>query len=231
MRIVEKWVLNFKWQVSRPFNLFKQNSVHLDMGCGKRPANPFNSDFLIGADMYTINSIFDNNFKSIIIDNFQIPLEDSSVDSISAYDFLEHVPRNQQGGIDNPFIQIMNVTYRVLKQGGIFLAVTPAYPSPIAFQDPTHLNIITKGTLNYFADEAYGSILGYGVSCRFKIIVNEWLVGRAPYIGRMDANSDRSINNYPIEKKGIKNYLKIIKRTLIMLLPHRRTHLLWVLQK
>lgn len=45
----------------------------------------------------------------------------------------------------------MSDIWRVLKPGGIFYARTPAYPSAAAFQDPTHVNIITDQTISYFA--------------------------------------------------------------------------------
>jgi len=36
------------------------------------------------------------------------------------------------------------------KLNGIFYAVTPACPAAVAFQDPTHVNIITQKTREYF---------------------------------------------------------------------------------
>jgi SAM-dependent methyltransferase len=81
-----------------------------------------------------------------------IPFEDSFFDSVSAYDFLEHIPRTAINGNQTrfPFISVMNEIWRVLKNGGRFYASTPAYPHPAAFQDPTHVNIITRQTHSYF---------------------------------------------------------------------------------
>jgi hypothetical protein len=56
----------------------------------------------------------------------------------------------------------MNEVYRVLKNNGIFIASTPAYPSAKAFQDPTHVNIITAQTHEYFIGKnPYGRRYGF----------------------------------------------------------------------
>lgn len=44
----------------------------------------------------------------------------------------------------------MNEVHRVLKPNGIFLHQTPAYPSTVAFRDPTHVNIITEETIPHY---------------------------------------------------------------------------------
>ncbi len=56
----------------------------------------------------------------------------------------------------------MNEVFRVLRPGGVLYAVTPAYPVPEAFQDPTHVNIITERTHLYFAgDQPMARMYGY----------------------------------------------------------------------
>ena len=91
--------------------------------------------------------------------------DDNFFDSISAYDFLEHIPRvriKDNGDTNFPFIDLMNEVYRVLKTKGKFYAVTPYYPKPEAFQDPTHVNIITKKTHEYFCgSDCYGKYYGF----------------------------------------------------------------------
>ena len=74
----------------------------------------------------------------------------------------------------NPFIELMNETYRVLKTGGIFLSVTPAYPHSAAFQDPTHVNIITEETFIKYFDDTYTWAKIYGFHGRFKVLQQEW---------------------------------------------------------
>lgn len=81
-----------------------------------------------------------------------LPFDDNTFDSISAYDFLEHIPRlvTHINDIRFPFIEFMNEVYRVLKPNGVFYAITPCYPRDEIFVDPTHVNFITKGTYRYF---------------------------------------------------------------------------------
>jgi SAM-dependent methyltransferase len=82
-----------------------------------------------------------------------IPFSDNQFDSVSAYDFLEHVPRvslDAQERTHFPFVKLMDEIWRVLKPGGLFYAVTPAFPHEKAFRDPTHVNIITAKTHRYF---------------------------------------------------------------------------------
>jgi SAM-dependent methyltransferase len=67
----------------------------------------------------------------------------------------------------------MNEVHRVLKHGGRFYAVTPAFPSASAFHDPTHVNFITSGTADYFCGEqALGRM--YGFNGNFEKKRNDW---------------------------------------------------------
>ena len=148
---------------------------HLDLGCGTTPQNPYNKPNVYGID------IRDDAQKllasrgvvmrkaNLVIE--PIPFEDNYFSSVSAIDFFEHIPRQIYAGNSNeiiyPFINLMNEIWRVLKPGGRLLAVTPAYPSPLTFADPTHVNHITVGTHNYFCGESpVGSI--YGFNGRFQ---------------------------------------------------------------
>jgi len=145
-------------------------SKHLDVACGSNPRNPYKYDELYGVDIIDIKETTFNYKKcNIILES--LPFEDSSFDSISAYDFLEHIPRlivlNNETHF--PFIEFMNEVYRVLKPNGKFLAITPCYPSPKAFVDPTHVNIITKNTHRYFSIPHLRAKM-YGFNGKFKII-------------------------------------------------------------
>ena len=67
-------------------------SRHIDLGCGNNPRNPYNKSELYGVDISLTDDTF-GRFKSanLFIDN--IPFESNYFDSLSAYDFIEHVPR------------------------------------------------------------------------------------------------------------------------------------------
>ncbi len=126
---------------------------HLDIGCGRQPRNPYGRDETFGVDL----SVAEGAPGAIRRANLAlqpIPFDDNHFDSVSAYDFLEHVPRvlPTADGLATrfPFVELMNEVWRVLAPGGLFYAVTPAFPSWAAFQDPTHVNIITTSTHVYF---------------------------------------------------------------------------------
>jgi len=128
---------------------------HLDLGCGLNPRNPYRASESYGCDIRNFDLAVDKEFtyrQANLVED-PIPFEDDFFYSVSAFDFIEHIPRQafvKSKGHCNPFIDLMNEIYRVLKPGGIFVAFTPAYPSPEAFVDPTHVNIITDRTHLYF---------------------------------------------------------------------------------
>lgn len=148
-----------------------KSSRHLDIGCGTRPRNPYNRRHLCGTDIRAWNPgtalpapDFDYRVANLVLE--PIPWPDNSFESVSAFDFLEHVPRllmkPNGSGTRFPFVELMDEVWRVLAPGGRLYAVTPAYPSPEAFQDPTHVNIITERTHEYFCGpEALGQMYGF----------------------------------------------------------------------
>jgi len=152
------------------------------LGCGTSPKNPFNADKLIGIDSQSSSA----NTIACWIGFEPIPLDDSCVDFITAYDFIQHIPRfAMRERPFNPFIDAMSEVWRVLKPNGVFFSKTPAYPSAAAFQDPTHVNVITDQTVSYFAKrpcadgsliDAWGLPLGkkYGFKGEFLLIKQWW---------------------------------------------------------
>ncbi len=154
---------------------------HLDLGCGPHPRNPYHCDELHAVDLVLpvgakTNAQQAPHFKCANLSLQPIPHLDSSFDSVSAFDFLEHVPRilATPDGMSTrfPFIALMDEIHRVLKQRGRFYALTPAYPSPEAFQDPTHVNIITDETWRYFCGET-PMARPYGYKGHFELLRNE----------------------------------------------------------
>lgn len=145
---------------------------HLDLGCGEHPRNPYGRTRLYGVDIRAPSGPVDYEHRVANLVLEPIPFEDSSLGSVSAFDYLEHVPRlfpDDKGGTRFPFVQLMDEIWRVLAPGGRLYALTPAYPHPEAFVDPTHVNIITDESHTYFCGE---SPLGrmYGFSGRFEVI-------------------------------------------------------------
>ena len=149
------------------------NTMTLDLGCGPIIRNPYNADLVYGIDLVGDKT---RNVKIADLVRQPIPYKDSTFDFVTAYDYLEHIPRlvYLKRKRIYPLIELMNEFYRVLKPGGIFLAHTPAYPMQEAFQDPSHVNIISENTIEYFAGHSIETCRNYGFKGTFEIIRQEW---------------------------------------------------------
>ena len=151
----------------KPENLGLIESTTLDIGCGTIPRNPFQANTQWGID---IREDLDNNIKSVDLNINPIPFSDKTFDYITAFDFIEHVPRVIYApDCRFPFIQLMNEVWRTLKIGGIFFSHTPVYPFRTAFSDPTHVNYITEETFQYFNNESRLATM-YGFNGAFKVL-------------------------------------------------------------
>ena len=150
---------------------------HLDLGCGPVPRNPYDHDEVHAVDLGTPAGLDPQRFRRANLSLEPIPHPDSSFDSVSAFDFLEHIPRvlvTADGrGTRLPFVELMDEIHRVLKPGGRFYALTPAFPREAAFLDPTHVNFIAEGTWEYFCGERPMARM-YGYRGTFRMLRNEW---------------------------------------------------------
>lgn len=145
-------------------------SRHLDVGCGSKPRNPFRCSELYGVDIIEQQPVdFHYTRCNVLLE--KIPFDDSTFDSVSCYDFIEHIPRLSIGPLSTRFhfVEFMNEVYRVLRPGGKFYALTPYFPRPEAFVDPTHVNIITKDTHKYFTAPDYSAAV-YGFVGKFRVV-------------------------------------------------------------
>jgi SAM-dependent methyltransferase len=196
---------------------FSMRRKHLDLGCGDMPRNPFQASELFGIDVVDLlqGRRASHDFVLAVADLTKelIPYEDNYFDSVSAYDFIEHVPRYSVSAVGisySPFIQLMSEVYRVLKPGGLFLASTPAFPSQAAFVDPTHVNFIALGTADYFSGEdPYAA--RYGFKGSFLIRENHF-----------DSQKNAHDPSRGVLQKKLKNFRKRIKGQL--------THITWLLE-
>ncbi len=151
-----------------------QSSQSLDLGCGGKPRNPFQASSLWGVDIAPGTQ---SQIVQADLTQDPIPFNDSSMDFITAFDFIEHIPRVVYlPSVRYPFIELMNEIHRVLKPDGFFLSHTPVFPFSACFTDPTHVNLITSETFSlYFDDERqWGRMYGFHGSFT---MVNQALVG------------------------------------------------------
>jgi SAM-dependent methyltransferase len=185
---------------------------NLDLGCGANPRNPYNFDELYGVDIVERHDslIQDFHYKSTNVILEKIPFEDNFFDSVSAFDFIEHVPRliYNNGNIVFPFIELMNEIYRVLKPGGKFYAITPVYPKESVFVDPTHVNFLTINSFKYFTKPNCWASM-YGFTGEFKNLRNE-------------------VVNFDLEVNSERNFFsKTMKNVFVSLYPKAKQHIVW----
>lgn len=67
-----------------------------------------------------------------------LPFPDNSIESVISHHALEHVGPG--------FMRVMDEVHRVLKPGGLFRIIVPAFPSQSAVADPTHVRYFCAGT-------------------------------------------------------------------------------------
>ena len=220
----------YLWQIDNPFAWIDPSSIHVDLGAGRFPRNPFRATKLLATDFHA-------GFKTPAGVEFvkadltkSLPFDDNSIWSFSAFDVLEHIPRWEriEGEIVFPFIHLMSEIHRCLKPGGIFIAITPAFPSSAAFQDPTHVNMISKETILYFSgDHPWGADLGYGFVGNFNVVVSEWLKGPGPFSEkRMRDEIDAARWTAKVNLKA-----RLARRFLLTFTKRTPSHLIWVLEK
>ena len=189
-----------------------EHTSHLDIGCNSNPRNPFNASKLYGVDIIDLDTNHFNYHKCNLIYDV-LPFSDSSFESVSAYDFLQIVPRNAiiNGTGVFPFIHVMNEIYRVLKPGGIFYAITPGYPRNEAFVDPTSVNFITKKTHTYFLSPKYKARM-YGFQGKYKIVRKvKWI-------------------KLTQETKNERWLIKVLKNIFYTIYFTKKSHLIWEFQ-
>jgi SAM-dependent methyltransferase len=217
------------YQVNFPTNKLA-GSKHLDLGSGSNVRNPFGADFLYGTDLTITEQIISGNISLMPADlTKQLPFESDFFDSVSAFDLLEHIPRwerDSNGNIAYPFVNLMSEIARILKPDGFFVAVTPAFPAPEAFQDPTHINFISENTIDYFLGEfPHATKVGYGFQGNFKKLHQSWLRGSGPFEA-LEHRLEPGFKGF----KQMRDFTRLLNRSRKIIGFRRKSHLLWVIQ-
>lgn len=147
----------------------------LDIGCGGRPRNPFQATESFGIDIRG-DGLQNIRYADLTVE--AIPFDSDSFDFVTAYDFLEHVPRVVYAPQRRfAFVELMNEVWRVLKPKGHFLSSTPMFPFSEAFRDPTHVNFISHETFPMYFDDKNRWAAMYGFRGSFEVIAQvrrEW---------------------------------------------------------
>lgn len=199
----------------------QETSVTLDIGAGSNPRNPFRASKLMHLDL--VDSELPGFLKVSVGE--ALPLATESLSFVTAFDFLEHIPRvSDNSGATSTFIGYMNEIFRVLIPGGMVLAVSPCYPSEASFADPTHVNPIARTTHKYFTGQNFARSMGYGFEGEFKkvrvvrIRPTHWLFSAG--------------KNHTIFER-----IKIVASQVLYTLSHfvrfrsGKTHVVWLFQK
>ncbi|MBS0195010.1 MAG: class I SAM-dependent methyltransferase [Proteobacteria bacterium] len=206
--------------------------LHLDLGCGEHPRNPYGRAHLAGVDIRALTGTPDFDYRVANLAVQPIPYPDDRFGSVSAFDFIEHVPRilaTADGAATIfPFVRLMDEVWRVLAPGGLFYALTPAWPHAEAFVDPTHVNIITEGTHDYFCG-AEPTARMYGFGGRFKARRVDWVRFGEAYSALPDSPENKHQHS---GIKGLSRKLRALSRSLRGRpeAGRRRMYLRWELQ-
>jgi SAM-dependent methyltransferase len=207
----------FPWQGPLDFLPIddRLHDIHLDFGCGTAPRNPFEANTVWSVDVFQHEKSVPTH---LIARGESLPFESDYFSSISAFDVLEHLSRDSLFG--NEFIFYMNEFYRVLKPGGLALFIFPAFPFADAFSDPTHVNFITRRTVDYFlgqGDEGYA-----GIDTKFELILNKPLRFWNQWF-------QSPINNSSNTKLSLRRRISLAKRSTLR--AAKPQHRLWLLSK
>lgn len=229
---------SIKYAFSLPNSWGFQSGVHLDLGCGTNPRNPFMSQKVFGLDV--ISELDFNDFDveyRLMSEETLFPFADNSIDSVSGFDFLEHLSRSFRSDLGtNEFIHYMNEVSRVLRPGGVALFVTPAFPGKMVFSDPTHQNFITIDTIKYFVSDSDNTAapaieMKYGYKGDLRLISQFWVYPPQLVFNSRILHDD--VGGLYGANKLIRFYLKTFFRSPLIILNgfRKRSHLVWVLEK
>lgn len=96
-----------------------------------------------------------------------LPFADEEFDEIHAYEVLEHI--GTQGDYKS-FFEEFEEYYRILKPGGRIYGSVPRWDSMWAWADPSHVRVISGGTLVFLSQAEYEKQVGKTPMSDFRYI-------------------------------------------------------------
>lgn len=123
--------------------------MKLNLGCGKKKLNGY-----VNIDIqYRVQ-------PDLVVDISKgLPFANNSTQEVTAFDFLEHVERDD-------VIFVMNEIHRVLVSNGLLRIRVPSTDGRGAFQDPTHRSYWNENSFKYYMNDSYRDL--YGIQAKFK---------------------------------------------------------------
>jgi ubiquinone/menaquinone biosynthesis C-methylase UbiE len=126
----------------------------LNLGCGNIKYDvPFKGE-IVGMDIAKLKGI------DIVhnLNKFPWPIKKNEFDYVYASNILEHL---------DDIVKPLEEIHRISKPGAIIKIIVPMFPGVWTFADPTHKQVFTYMSFNYFEEE-HG--LNYYSKARFKIL-------------------------------------------------------------
>ncbi len=123
----------------------------LDIGCGKRKAEPD----AVGID-WSPDSAADHVWN---LDHYPWPLDENAFTRIHMSHVIEH--------LDDP-MRAMAEVFRVARDGADVFVTTPHFSSHNSYVDPTHKRHLAAGSFEYFTGRDFPSFAG--AAFRFDIV-------------------------------------------------------------
>lgn len=135
--------------------------MRLDLACGNNKQEGFT-----GVDITQKGTQADIQHDLL---SYPWPFEDKSVSEVFNSHYLEHIPHGN--GYEDPFWDFFNELYRIMKPKATATFVTPYYASMRAFQDPTHMRMITEVTYLYLDQKwrKLNKLEHYPIKAKFRI--------------------------------------------------------------
>jgi SAM-dependent methyltransferase len=144
---------------------FEEKTV-LDVGSGDINGN---NRYLFNKCSYFANDVIEAPNVNIVCKTKDLPFSKDTMDTIISTECFEHDPEYKAS---------LKKIVSILKPGGLFLSLTPAFPSPKAFQDPTHVNFIREETFSeYFCRPNLWAEM-YGFKGEFELVMQVWEDGK-----------------------------------------------------